>query len=79
MQTDGVVEVCQLCAPCTRSTRHAQELRSAARLLDTVEPELVPTVLQVQDNKKFVCFEIDNTTNLDPFVYMNTIENWRDG
>jgi hypothetical protein len=56
VQTDGVVEVCQLCAPCTRSTRHAQELRSAARLLDTVEPELVPTVLQVQ---YFYCFERD--------------------
>jgi hypothetical protein len=59
VQTDGVVEVCQLCAPCTRSTRHAQELRSAARLLDTVEPELVPTVLQVQYNIIFVCFERD--------------------
>ena len=46
-QTDGVLEVCALCLPCTRNRAQAQVLRAAARIIDTLEPEMVPAVLQV--------------------------------
>jgi hypothetical protein len=49
-QTDGVLGVCQLCIPCTRNREQALILKTSTRILDTLEPELVPTIIQVEIN-----------------------------
>ena len=48
LQTDGVLNLCEYCSPCTRNLEYAATIQTSARIFQIVEPELVPAVLQVQ-------------------------------
>ena len=47
LQSDQLVQLCHFCLFCTSQSDQAQQLRTSGRLLDCLEAELVPSVLQV--------------------------------
>ena len=47
LQSDQLVQLCHFCQLCTTEETEAQALRSSGRLLECLEAELVPSVLQL--------------------------------
>ena len=47
VETDNMLNLCEFCLPCTRNSSHAANLRTAAALLNIVDAELIPALIQV--------------------------------